>query len=90
VRLDYWVLGRDQLGSDDFAAFEKELSERRARTGTKIPDWKDLDHVHARFLQGRDVFLTWDRAILGLAGEFQSRFGIVVDRPDDFLRSWDG
>jgi len=89
TRLDYWVLGRDQLGSDDFAAFEKELDERRARTGVKVPDWKDLDHIHAHFLQGRDVFLTWDKAIVGLAGEFRNRFGIFVSRPDDYLRSPD-
>jgi hypothetical protein len=67
--------------------FEKELEERREKTGAKVPGWEDLDHVHAHLLQKRDVFLTWDKAILGLAGELRSRFGIVVLRPDDYLRS---
>jgi hypothetical protein len=87
TRLGHWKLGRDQLGSDEFAEFENELQERRAKTGAKVPDWRDLDHVHAHFLQGRDVFLTWDVPLLQLADEFRKRFGIVVLRPDDYLGS---
>jgi hypothetical protein len=87
TRADYWVLGRDQLGSDDFVDFEHELKERAATTGAKVPGWEDLDHLHAHFLQKRDVFLTWDKAILRLADELKGRFGIVVLRPDGFLRA---
>jgi hypothetical protein len=86
TRLGYWVLGRDQIASDDFAAFDKEIQERRSR-GEKVPDWRDLDHLHAHFQQKRDVFLTRDGPILGLAGELRQRFGIVVMRPDEYLRS---
>lgn len=85
TRLDYWVLGRDRLGSDDFADYEQELGERVAR-GEKIPDWRDLDHLRAHFLEGRDIFLTWDKGILGVAKESRARFGIVVLRPDEYLR----
>jgi len=88
TRLDYWVLDRDQLGSDAFVEFENELRKRAASTGAKVPDWRDLDHVHAHFLQHRDVFLTWDKAVLQLAPELNARFQIIVVRPDDFLRSW--
>jgi hypothetical protein len=87
TRADFWVIGRDMLGSDAFAEFEKELHERATTTGAKVPDWRDLDHVHAHFLLKRDVFLTWDRAILRLADELERRFGIVVLAPDAFLRS---
>jgi hypothetical protein len=86
TRLGYWVLGRDRLGSDDFADYERELGERAGK-GEKIPDWRDLDHVHAHFLERRDIFLTWDNGILGLAKELRARFGIVVLRPDDYLRA---
>lgn len=57
TRLGYWRLGRDRLASDDFADYERELGER-ADKGEKIPDWRDLDHLHAHFLEGRDIFLT--------------------------------
>ena len=86
TRLDYWVLGRDRLASDDFANYERELGDR-AGHGDKIPDWRDLDHLHAHFLEGRDVFLTWDKAILGLSKELKARFAIVVLRPDEYLAS---
>ena len=84
TRVGYWVLGRDRLASDDFADYEQELGER-ARKGEKVPDWRDLDHVHAHFLERRDIFLTWDEAILGLSNELDARFGIVVMRPDEYL-----
>ena len=71
TRLDYWILGRDQLGSDAFVEYENELRERAADR-REVPDWRDLDHVHAHFLQERDVFLTWDKAGLGLAGELRA------------------
>ena len=87
TRLDYWILGRDQLGSDAFTEFENELQERAEKTGVKVPDWRDLDHVHAHFLQKRDVFLTWDKTVLRLAEELRSRFEIIILRPDDYLRS---
>lgn len=84
TRLDHWVLGRDQLGSDDFVAFENELRN----AGRKEPDWRDLDHLHAHMLQGRDVFLTWDTSILALAGVLRDRFGIVVDTPEEFMKGY--
>jgi hypothetical protein len=90
TRADHWVLGRDMLGSDEFAGFENELLERAATTGAKVPDFRDRDHLHAHFLQDRTAFLTWDRAILSLADELKARFGIVVLRPDVFLRAWKG
>lgn len=87
TRADYWVIGRDMVASDEFAAFEEELKRRRATTGEKVPDWRDLDHVHAHFLLKRDVFLTWDGPMLRLAEELRSRFGIVVSSPEDYLES---
>jgi hypothetical protein len=85
TRLGYWVLGRDRLASDDFADYERELGER-AGGGEKVPDWRDLDHLHAHFLERRDLFLTWDEGILRLADELKARFGIAVLRPDEYLQ----
>nr|MBA3413568.1 hypothetical protein [Actinomycetota bacterium] len=45
ARLDFWVLGRDRLGDDDFVQFEAELAAS-VEPGRK-PDWRDLDHLHA-------------------------------------------
>ena len=83
TRLGFWVLGRDQLGSDVFATFEAEI---RA-SGAREPDWRDLDHLHAHMLQGRDVFVTWERRILALAEVLKSRFGIVVMTPEALIES---
>ena len=85
TRLGYWILGRDYLASDDFVAFEEEINERR-ENGERVPDWRDLDHLHAHFVQKRDVFLTRDVPILELADELRGRFGIVVMRPDQYLK----
>lgn len=87
TRLGFWIIGRDGLASDDFTAYEEELKARTARTGKKVPDWRDLDHVQAHFLQDRDAFLTWDKPILALAEELRSRFGIVVMPPEVYLQS---
>jgi hypothetical protein len=85
TRLGYWVLGRDQLGSDEFVAFQDELESARKEGDPKLPDWRDWDHLHAHMLQGRTVFLTWDRPILRLGEALQARFGIRVQAPEDFL-----
>jgi hypothetical protein len=83
TRLDYWVLGRDQLGSDEFAAYEAEV---RA-SGAREPNWKDLDHLHAHMLQRRDVFVTWEGSILRRGETLAGRFGIVVMKPEDLIES---
>jgi hypothetical protein len=85
TRLDYWVLGRDQLGSDEFEDFRLQLESARKEGDARLPDWRDWDHLHAHMLQGRTVFLTWDRAILRLSQVLQDRFGIRVQAPEDFL-----
>ena len=86
TRLGYWVLGRDQLGSDGFEAFISTASELARERGVRLPDWRDWDHLHAHMLQGREVFLTWDQGILCLAPELQEEFGIRVLAPEEWLR----
>ena len=85
TRLNYWVLGRDQLGSDAFEDFRLELESVRQERDPAVPDWRDWDHLHAHMLQHRTVFLTWDRAVLRLGQTLQARFGIRVESPEDFV-----
>jgi hypothetical protein len=85
TRLDHWVLGRDQLGSNDFEAFRLGLQSARKEGDPRLPDWRDWDHLHAHMLQERTVFLTWDRPILELSNALEARFGIRVQPPEDFL-----
>ncbi len=87
TRLDYWVLGRDMLGSDAFVATEQELSDELRRKGHTPPDFRDWDHLHAHLLQGRDVFLTWDRRVLDIRDALRARFGVRVMMPEEYLRS---
>ena len=87
TRLGYWQLGVDQLGDDAFAAFSAKVAELAASSGQREPDWRDWDHLHAHYLQGRDVFLTWDSGILHIADQLRDEFGIVVTTPEHYLRS---
>ncbi len=89
TRLDYWVLGRDQLGSEEFEAFRLGLESDRNEGDPRLPDWRDWDHLHAHMLQERTVFLTWDRPILELSKALEARFGIRVQPPEDFLAEID-
>ena len=87
ARADFAVLDRDLLASDAFVDFEVEARELVAKRLSlkRVPDWRDLDHLHAHMLHGRDVFLTWDGGILCLESELRGRFGIRVMRPEDWL-----
>jgi hypothetical protein len=85
TRLGPWKLGRDQLGLEEFETFRLQLESARKERDPKVPDWRDWDHLHAHMLQGRTVFVTWDRPILRLSQVLQDRFGIRVQAPEDFL-----
>ncbi len=85
TRLDFWGLGRDVLGDDVFVAVSQQLNEELGRMGRNPPDWRDWDHLHAHFLSGRSVFLTWDGRILEIATELHDRLGIDVKAPEAWL-----
>ena len=87
ARADYAILDRDLVGSDAFVDFEVKACELVAKrlSSKRVPDWRDLDHLHAHMLHGRDVFLTWDVGILCLEPELRGQFGIQVMRPEDWL-----
>jgi hypothetical protein len=85
TRLGHWVLGRDMLGSDAFVQAEEEMSAEMRRRGQTPPDFRDWDHLHSHFLQGRDVFLTWDGLILCLRDELRERLGLRVLEPEEYL-----
>jgi hypothetical protein len=87
TRIGYWRLGIDQLGDDAFVEFMDRMSDRFSSRGSPEPDWRDWDHLHAHYLQGRDVFLTWDRAILSVADDLAKEFSISVMRPEDYLHA---
>jgi hypothetical protein len=84
ARLDLWVLGRDHLGSEEFESLRLQLQSEWKPGNPRLPDWRDWDHLHAHMLQRRDVFLTWDKAILRL-GQRLERFGIRVTKPEQYL-----
>jgi hypothetical protein len=75
TRPDYWVLGRDILGDDRFVTISESLDKARQAAGQKnCPDWRDWDHLHAHYLSGRDVFLTWDKGIRSVGPELHRSF----------------
>ncbi len=83
ARLGFWVLGRDMLGSDAFVGRQQEIDADMRHRGHTPPDWRDWDHLHAHVLQGRDVFLSWDRRGLE-AGEMLELRAMT---PEDYLTS---
>jgi hypothetical protein len=85
TRLGFWVLGRDMLGSDAFAATSQEMTDLLASRGRTPPDWRDWDHLHGHFLSGRSAFLTWDERILEIAPDLHQRLGIWVTSPQTWL-----
>ena len=89
ARVGEWVLGRDMLGDDGFAAFPPLGNKLAQRRGKNPPDSRDWAHLHAHFLLKRDVFLTWDGGILCLAPELEEQFGVVVMKPEDYIQSLD-
>ncbi len=85
ARVGYGRLNRDVVADHHFIAFAREIEQRPVKGK---PDWRDFDHLHAHYLQKRDVFLTWDQDILGLRQELFDRFGIVVKKPEEFLEEF--
>ena len=73
TRLGHWVLGRDRLGDDRFIEVSHRLTEELCRRSMQPPDWRDWDHIHAHYLAGRGVFLTWDKRILDAAPSLAQR-----------------
>jgi len=90
ARLDYLILDRDILGDQAFADFFNDaLALANKRVGKKrLPDWRDWDHLHAHYLLKRDVFLTWDEGIICLTQELKDKFGVVVMKPEKFLKDF--
>lgn len=79
--------GADTLvGGELWGRFNKLMNEERP-TGKKAPDWRDQDHLFGHFKSSRDVFLTWDRGILNMAGSLKDKLGLVVKTPEEFLNS---
>ncbi|MGE4068689.1 MAG: hypothetical protein AB7H88_18085 [Vicinamibacterales bacterium] len=85
-RLDLSTLDSgDMLGDDDFLQASSDLSDMLIGQHKTPPDWRDWDHLHAHYLSGRDVFLTWDRRVLDVAEPLAGRFRMVVLSPEAFL-----
>ena len=90
-RLDFSKLdGDDVLASTSFGEVSESIDAELQREGLserKRPDWRDWDHLHGHYSAGRDVFLTWDGGILGIASQLKARLGITVMMPEEFLRT---
>jgi len=87
ARIGLWVIGQDILGDDRFEKISAEIDEELIRRGRRPPDWRDWDHLHAHCLSGRSVFLTWDERILEVAPELYERLGVVVQKPETWLKA---
>ena len=89
-RLEFWALGRDMLGDEDFEGFHATACELAKQLGKKPPDWRDWDHLHAHYLLHREVFLTWDEGIACLGETLKNRFDVLVMKPEEYLQALSG
>jgi hypothetical protein len=84
-RVGACVVGMDMLGSQEFVDFQHQLEADWKRGQTPLPDKRDFDHLHAHLAKGRDVFLTWDKAVLSLADDLKAFLGVSVQSPEEYL-----
>lgn len=85
ARVGTWVLGLDMLGDQDFVDFQTRLASEWRPGARRLPDRRDFDHLHAHLAARRDIFLTWDRALLALAEVLDSQLGVLVQSPEEYL-----
>ncbi len=94
VRLDYTVPGIDVLATDEQAIEADQImdclfpgADEQSRSHKRRI--ADVDHLIGHKLSGRDVFLTNDKAILDKQGVLNTRFGITVMSPSEFISRFD-
>lgn len=90
ARVGTWALGMDMLGSQEFVNFQHEVYGRWKRGEPPLPDKRDFDHLHAHFARERDVFLTWDKAVVSLRDDLKAHLGVTVQRPEQYLERRNG
>lgn len=73
--------GPDGLGSGAFDDWWRSRVAGRREQDPKLPGQRDCHHLHAHHIRGRDIFVTWDKAILRLGPELDSTFSIRVLTP---------
>ena len=90
IRIHRWAVGFDTVGVAEFCEFlysphvAREFDQMNQKSR---PDWRDWDHLHTHYRYGRDRFLTWDKKILHFADELRDQLGIIVVKPDEYLRN---
>ena len=77
--------GGDMLGSERFMRVSSAIWREFQQRGENPPDWRDWNHLHAHYLKRRDVFLTWDGAILKCAHQLQAELNLTVMNPEDYV-----
>jgi hypothetical protein len=77
--------GIDGLGSGAFDEWWRALGARRKDGDPGLPGLRDYHHLHAHYIRGRDVFVTWDKAILRVAPLLAETFDMRVMTPESVL-----
>ena len=83
IRPKHWRPGIDRAGSAECDKAYRSLTDLEYRINDK--HWKDWDHLHAHYVNRRDVFLTWDKGILSFSAGLRDELNLVVMKPDEYL-----
>jgi len=86
-RLGHWRLGRDVFPDSQFSDYHEAAQQLAKKAGAKDgePNWKDWDHLQMHYLLKSTVFLTWETSILLIRDDLGARFGLRVQRPEEYL-----
>jgi hypothetical protein len=75
--------GPDVFGDEAFHDWWRDLEAARKPNEPKLPGRTDYRHLHAHYIRKRDIFVTWDKAILRLAPPLAETFGLRVMTPEE-------
>lgn len=86
LRLGYSRLGSDDVLTDGtYSNIQEEIESMLRDRGLKVPETADFDHIFGHHIAARDVFLTWDKAILRAAEHFADALNVRIQTPEDFI-----
>ena len=73
------------LVDDTVALAEAEISSALEQRGGSKPKFAEFDQVFAHYLNDRDAFLTWDKALLAAADLFHQDLDVRIVKPEDII-----
>ncbi len=86
LRLGYSRYGsEDMLTDGSYGDVQDDIETALRVRSLKKPETADLDRIFGHHIAERDVFLSWDRAMLRAADLFHNKLAVRIKSPEDFI-----